>query len=221
MRVVSTRVLPVPAPASTSTGPSVVSTASRCSGFRPFEIVAAAVVALPRGHGARGDAARLRAAGAASARFVEKGHVVGKAGHRAECSDSGRKGQKCLRFVPVWHRPDRRSDREQAGHPRRIGVEQEMFRSIAPRPRRGMRRAGISDSGGRWPLVRAGGRRRRLTCSACRMSFGIGSVRSRASRSATKRSLVAAGDVDVRPASARQRCFPSAPRAHPCDSRGR
>jgi hypothetical protein len=34
-RVVSTRVLPVPAPARTSTGPSVVSTASRCSGFRP------------------------------------------------------------------------------------------------------------------------------------------------------------------------------------------
>ncbi len=33
MRVVSTRVLPVPAPASTSTGPSVASTASRCSGF--------------------------------------------------------------------------------------------------------------------------------------------------------------------------------------------
>jgi hypothetical protein len=35
IRVVSTRVLPVPAPASTRTGPSVVSTASRCSGFRP------------------------------------------------------------------------------------------------------------------------------------------------------------------------------------------
>ena len=34
MRVVSTRVLPVPAPASTSTGPSRVSTASRCSGLR-------------------------------------------------------------------------------------------------------------------------------------------------------------------------------------------
>ena len=33
MRVVSTRVLPVPAPASTRTGPSVASTASRCSGF--------------------------------------------------------------------------------------------------------------------------------------------------------------------------------------------
>jgi hypothetical protein len=33
-RVVSTRVLPVPAPASTSKGPSRVSTASRCSGFR-------------------------------------------------------------------------------------------------------------------------------------------------------------------------------------------
>ena len=32
-RVVSTRVLPVPAPASTSSGPSTVSTASRCSGF--------------------------------------------------------------------------------------------------------------------------------------------------------------------------------------------
>ena len=34
MRVVRTRVLPVPAPASTSTGPSSVSTASRCSGLR-------------------------------------------------------------------------------------------------------------------------------------------------------------------------------------------
>ena len=30
-----TRVLPVPAPASTNTGPSSVSTASRCSGLRP------------------------------------------------------------------------------------------------------------------------------------------------------------------------------------------
>ncbi len=36
-RVVSTRVLPVPAPASTSRGPSVDSTASRCSGFRPLK----------------------------------------------------------------------------------------------------------------------------------------------------------------------------------------
>ena len=34
-RAVSAAVLPVPAPASTSTGPSVVSTASRCGGFRP------------------------------------------------------------------------------------------------------------------------------------------------------------------------------------------
>ena len=33
-RAVSAAVLPVPAPASTSTGPSVVSTASRCGGFR-------------------------------------------------------------------------------------------------------------------------------------------------------------------------------------------
>ena len=39
MRVVSTRVLPVPAPASTSTGPSGVSTATRCSGLRPVQIV--------------------------------------------------------------------------------------------------------------------------------------------------------------------------------------
>src|SRR5271165_6704115 len=36
MRTVSTRVLPVPAPASTRTGPSSVSTASRCSGLRPL-----------------------------------------------------------------------------------------------------------------------------------------------------------------------------------------
>jgi hypothetical protein len=33
-RVVSTRVLPVPAPARTSSGPSRASTAARCSGLR-------------------------------------------------------------------------------------------------------------------------------------------------------------------------------------------
>ena len=36
-RVVRTLVLPVPAPASTRTGPSTASTASRCSAFRPFK----------------------------------------------------------------------------------------------------------------------------------------------------------------------------------------
>ena len=57
MRVVSTRVLPVPAPASTSTGPSSVSTARRCSGFRSVEI---AVAPGTRRHRARGNAARRR-----------------------------------------------------------------------------------------------------------------------------------------------------------------
>ena len=55
MRQVRTRVLPVPAPASTRTGPSRVSTASRCSGLRPVEI------RWRRGRpGTRGDAARER-----------------------------------------------------------------------------------------------------------------------------------------------------------------
>ena len=35
IRWVSTRVLPEPAPATISSGPSVCSTASRCGGFRP------------------------------------------------------------------------------------------------------------------------------------------------------------------------------------------
>ena len=80
MRVVSTRVLPVPAPASTSTGPSVVSTAWRCSGLRPFEIIGRGR-ALARRHGARGDAAgRGRASGAGrnAAGLVEKRHIVRK-----------------------------------------------------------------------------------------------------------------------------------------------
>jgi hypothetical protein len=55
MRVVSTRVLPVPAPASTRTGPSSVSTASRCSGLRPARYgaptVARARAAMPPGAG--------------------------------------------------------------------------------------------------------------------------------------------------------------------------
>src|SRR4051794_22430664 len=55
MRHVSTRVLPVPAPASTRTGPSSVSTASRCSGLRPERYcgvaVARARAAIPPGAG--------------------------------------------------------------------------------------------------------------------------------------------------------------------------
>ena len=52
MRVVSTRVLPVPAPASTSTGPSSVSTASRCSGLSPVEILRGRRGARTRGNAA-------------------------------------------------------------------------------------------------------------------------------------------------------------------------
>ena len=55
MRVVSTRVLPVPAPASTSTGPSSVSTACALLGVEVVEIGPGA-----RTHGARGNAARRR-----------------------------------------------------------------------------------------------------------------------------------------------------------------
>ena len=50
MRVVITRVLPVPAPARTSSGPSVVVTASRCAGLSlasrevsPWDVVLRAV----------------------------------------------------------------------------------------------------------------------------------------------------------------------------------
>ena len=62
MRVVSTRVLPVPAPASTSTGPSSVSTASRCSGLRPSRYGAAALRARTRrdaAGGGRGSSGEL------------------------------------------------------------------------------------------------------------------------------------------------------------------
>ena len=56
MRVVSTRVLPVPAPASTSTGPSSVSTACALLGVEPGEIGrreagARARAAMPPGGG--------------------------------------------------------------------------------------------------------------------------------------------------------------------------
>ena len=45
---VSTRVLPVPAPESTSSGPSSVSTASRCGGFSPASQGGSAEVAAGR-----------------------------------------------------------------------------------------------------------------------------------------------------------------------------
>ena len=50
-RVVSTRVLPVPAPASTSSGPSTVSTALRCASFSRARY---SVIALPQAVGAAG-----------------------------------------------------------------------------------------------------------------------------------------------------------------------
>src|SRR5688572_20559067 len=57
MRTVTTRVLPVPAPASTSTGPSVVVTARRCSGLSEARIFKAA-------EGSRaGDRGKSRARG--------------------------------------------------------------------------------------------------------------------------------------------------------------
>src|SRR5512145_2507367 len=48
-RLVSTRVFPLPAPASTRSGPSVAWTASRCSGFRPSRSASASTSWAPGG----------------------------------------------------------------------------------------------------------------------------------------------------------------------------
>src|SRR3954470_4203262 len=58
IRRVSTRVFPEPAPAITSTGPSVVRTASRCAGFRSWRYVSGVVAAIVRGYLGCADAAR-------------------------------------------------------------------------------------------------------------------------------------------------------------------
>src|SRR5579884_2713452 len=50
IRCVRTRVLPEPAPAITSTGPSVVSTASRCAGLRSWRYVSGVVAAIRRAY---------------------------------------------------------------------------------------------------------------------------------------------------------------------------
>ena len=49
MRCVSTRVLPEPAPATTSSGPSVWMTASYWAGFRPSRQIVADITANPTG----------------------------------------------------------------------------------------------------------------------------------------------------------------------------
>src|SRR5690606_18703455 len=99
MRVVSTRVFPVPAPARTSTGPSVVSTASRCSGLSPFRY--GGVAAWPA------RAAMARAAMPEGADCgprtgsSKKGMSSGEADIVLECSDSRPKDQKRVLFVPL------------------------------------------------------------------------------------------------------------------------
>ena len=65
MRVVSTRVLPVPAPASTRTGAFGRFDGQALLGVQALRDSRARVAAAAGGHGARGDAARLRAAGRA------------------------------------------------------------------------------------------------------------------------------------------------------------
>ena len=83
-------------------------------GVQALQIVRRLVMALPRGHGARGKCpsrqpwawrrrsfARTRSAGTRPRLLVEKGHVVGKVGHLAQCSDSGAKDQQRRCFVPV------------------------------------------------------------------------------------------------------------------------
>ena len=74
-RVVSTRVLPVPAPASTSTGPSVASTASRCSGLSPANGSA--------------DARRLRAGRRRGTGEVAVAGLSRGGGHGNRCSTRG------------------------------------------------------------------------------------------------------------------------------------
>src|SRR3954467_1607617 len=56
-RVVSTRVLPVPAPASTSTGPATLSTAKRCSGVKRarYSVMLRGCGSSPVGYRTRGE----------------------------------------------------------------------------------------------------------------------------------------------------------------------
>ena len=79
MRTVSTRVLPVPAPANTSTGPSSVSTASRCSALSPARYAAPdpparARAAIPPGVGAGGSSGWVSLKGSAKAKIFRDSH---------------------------------------------------------------------------------------------------------------------------------------------------
>src|SRR3990172_12167683 len=85
-RLVSTRVFPLPAPASTSKGPSVAWTASRCSGFRPSRSASASTSWAPGGRS--GDrrtvatprcAARVLSLGAARSLEEERARPGGAA----------------------------------------------------------------------------------------------------------------------------------------------
>ena len=72
-------------------------------GVEPLQIVGCGGVALPRRHGARRNARRLRGARCARAGhglLVEEGHVVGKVRHRPNVVIRGRKTSKRRRFVP-------------------------------------------------------------------------------------------------------------------------
>ena len=88
MRVVSTRVLPVPAPASTSTGPSRLSTASACSGLRPERYCAA-------GHAAAREAWLAASARAAMPPPCPAACVCGRGAGSSVAEKTECRRQKC------------------------------------------------------------------------------------------------------------------------------
>ena len=133
MRVVNTRVFPVPAPARTSTGPSIASTASRCSGFsasryRTCPCRARARSAMPPGRGARASSCWKSASRPSDGlgNAISRLTLEQNANHRRNVGPRSRNVDRTLRRRTLGRHlnsraPDARKNRPSAieGRPRR------------------------------------------------------------------------------------------------------
>src|SRR5687767_4902503 len=136
-RFVSTRVLPLPAPASTSNGPSVVRTASCCSGLRPSRSASASTAEAPGGEKERGSAeasSRARRIQRSASRSSVAAGALPSGVRRTRTTSLSLEEERARPGGAAVALADADVEEVAGGDRRRLGLEREAAFSLGRRP---------------------------------------------------------------------------------------